>query len=272
MLRSLFAVGLIWSLGCSQSPPPIVIAPSIESTAPEWKVPPKPKESDAAAKKLFAEMISAHTGGKPEKLGKLTSVSAEREGTARGSDGAQAPVSWKVKFAGKTKCHAIVTYLIPQGSSLISVYNDGKGYFGQVGRPTMSLNASGLRDVALQMGEESCLYLFGFDDPALVAQTATLPKIGDREMLGLHIWTPTIEHVLLSLDAKTKRIERLRYMGAEAGTPTIKEVTIASHREIDGYQLPEKYTVTANGLLLFDWNKLTFDIGGKFDPKLFDIP
>lgn len=272
MLRSLFAFGLVWLLGCSQGPPPIVVAPIIEPIASDWKAPEKPKESDAAAKALLAEVLAAHTGGKPERLAKLTSLTFERTGTARNPNGAYDPVIWKGKIEGKKKYQVLFTYLYPQGSTIISVYNEGKGYRGLLGKPTITLNASALQDVALQIGEESGLYLFGLNDPALIAQTATLPKAGEKEILGLHVWSPTIRHLFLHLDAKTKRIVTIQYMGAEDGTPTLKEISITGHREIDGLLLPEKYTLTASGLLLSGWEKLAFEAGAAIDPKSFEVP
>ncbi len=272
MLRLLFAATSLTFFGCSQTPPPIAIAPVIEAKAPEFKSPEKPKETDAAAKKLLGEVIAAHTGGNPEKLSKLKTVTFEHTGTARGADGAQAPASWNVKYSGKRKCHALVVYLVPNGNTLISVYNEGRGFFGVQGQPKIPLTGTGVRDVAMQMGEESIMYLFGFDDPALVARTAVVEKIGDKEMLGLHVWSPTVEHLLLSVDAKTKLITRMQYQGSEAGTPTVKDLRIVKHREIDGFTLPEKYTVTANGILLFEWEKLAFEAGMVLDPKLFDVP
>jgi hypothetical protein len=217
-------------------------------------------------------VIAAHTLGHPDKITKLKAVGFEHTGTARGADGSQAPATWSVKYSGKKKCHAIVTYLIPGGATLVSVYNEGRGFFGVQGQNRVPLTGSGLRDVTLQMGEESIMYLFGFDDPAIVAQTATVEKVGDNELLGLHVWTPTVEHLLLSIDAKTKLITRVQYVGSEAGTPTVKDLRVTGHREIAGFKLPEKYTVTANGILLFEWEKLTFDPAPTLDPKQFEVP
>jgi hypothetical protein len=270
MQRVFPAIGLAFLVGCSDSPPPIAIAPVIEAKAPEFKAPPKPKETDAAAKALLDEVVAAHTLGQPEKIGRLKTVGFEHAGTARGADGSQAQATWNVKYSGKRKCHALVTYI--GGATLVSVYNEGRGFFGVLGQNRVPLTGTGLRDVTLQMGEESIMYLFGFDDPAIVAQTATVDRIGDNELLGLHIWTPTVEHLLLSVDAKTKLITRVQYVGSEAGTPTVKDLRITGHREIAGFKLPEKYTVTANGILLFEWEKLTFDPAPVLDPKLFDVP
>ena len=272
MLRSLSALGLVWLLGCSNSPPPLVEAPVIEANAADWKVPEKPKETDGASKKLFNEMIAANTGGKPDRLEKLATVAYERQGSVRTRNGTYAQASWKGKFAGKTKNYALLDFSAVGGQTLVSVYNSGKGYFGELGQLKNPLDPSGLRDVTNQMAEESCLYLFGFYDPSLVVQTAIIPKLGEKDVIGLHVWSPTIPHALLHLDAKTKRITRIQYQGTEAGTPTLKDIVITAHREIDGFQLPERYTVTANGLLLFDWDKITFEAGATIDPKLFDVP
>jgi hypothetical protein len=272
MVRSLSAFGLIWLLGCSNSPPPIVVAPVIEVKASDWKAPEKPKETDAAAKKLLGEMISAHTGGKPEKLAKLTSISLERTGIARTSTGGYGPLGWQEKLVGKRKYHATFKNLIPGGDSGVYILDGAKGAYGTTGSPLVVMNASNIRDVTLQIGEDSCLYLFGLNDPEIIAQTAIVPNIGEKPMLGLHVWSPTIEHMLLTLDAKTKRLTRLQYMGTEAGTPALKDALISGHREIDGLIFPEKYHVAANGLLLFEWEKLTFEAGGVIDPKLFEVP
>jgi len=270
MPRLFLAVALASLAGCSNSPPPIAIAPVIEVKAPEFKSPPKPNETDAAAKSLLNDVLVAHTLGQPGKISKLKTVGFEHTGTARGADGSQAQATWNVKYSGKRKCHALVTYI--GGATLISVYNEGRGFFGVQGQSRVPLTGTGLRDVTLQMGEESVMYLFGFDDPAIVAQTATVENIGDKAMLGLNIWTPTVEHLLLSVDAKTKLITRVQYQGSEAGTATVKDLRITGHREIAGFKLPEKYTVTANGILLFEWEKLAFDPEPVLDPKLFDVP
>jgi hypothetical protein len=272
MPRLLILIVPVLLAGCSNSPPPIAIAPEITPKAPEFQAPPKPAASTAEAKALLADTLAAHTAGQPDKMKSLQSIVFERRGRGRTPDGGYGPLSWQGKLAGARQYRVLFRFLDDTGHRGVQIFDGTKAAMGPPEGPFQLVPAAFLRDITLQIGEESVLYLFGLADPALTAQTAAVPKWDDREMLGLHVWSPTIEHMLLHVDAKTKRIARLQYMGSEAGSKLSKEVLVLGHREIGGLQLPEKYSVSVNGNTILDWDSLMFEAGATLEPKLFEVP
>lgn len=269
----LLAVGLV---GCGDNPPPVQEAKPIEQPKPEEDklIPPaKPAASDDAGGKLLAEVLAAHTGGKPDKLAALRECSFTRKGLLQGPD-RMVPSTWSVQLAWPDKYRA-VTELQPQPgvkTQITFALTPAGAWRRKEGEKDKTpLEPENKADFTTQFHEDALFLLFVLADPKTVVTRGTDETVGDAEQYVLHVWTPAVEYARLDISRKTKLVSRFAYNGREMNTPVVKEVVFTEYKEFAGVKLASKLYVKGKGHLLAEWTELTVD-ATKPDPKVFDGP
>jgi len=272
------AIGLA-GVGCDPEPPPVVAAKKIEEqkvVVPELKPPIKPAQSDESAAQLLKESLAAHTGGHPERLDKLKNCSFARSGVVNMSNGVF-PALWKMdliwpdryRMHAEIQMGATVTRTFARSPAGAWQYPPDNPQDKLEKQP---LDAEAARTLTAQFQEDCVGLLFPLADPATVTVRATDETLAGKEVIGLHVWTPALDYVLVSIDKKSKLLTRIVYNGREARMNMVKEVVVTEHQEFDGVKLASKMYVKANGRNLADWHKLTITTDKPVDPKVFDAP
>jgi hypothetical protein len=270
------AAGLLLAglVGCDNPPPPVNEAKPIEKPQQEELTltpPARPDRSGEDGAKLLAEVLNAHTGGKPDKLAALRECSFTRKGVIETPNG-RVPSAWSVKLVWPDLYRADTELTLPQGFK-------GQASFGLTkaggwrrkgeGAAKETLESPDLADLIAKFHEDALFLLFTLADPKTVVTQGTDEKVGDTELHVLHAWTPGLEYARLGVDAKTKLLTRFTYNGREMNVPVVKEMVFTEYKEFAGVKLGSKVYIKGGGKLLFEWTELTVD-ATKPDPKVFD--
>ena len=287
------AGGLLLGLaGCGQTPPPVQEAKKIDQAKPaddELKPPPKPAETAPDARKLLDEMLAAHTGGSPDRLSALRQCSFTRRGWADTPVGRLNAV-WKRDLIWPDRYRIRLETSDTAGTKTTQTFalRPGGAWMqpGDDPAPKTELAPGIVPNVKSQFHEDAVTLLFVLADPKTVAARGADERLagvpgekgekGERELLGLDVWTPNGEHARLGVDKKTKLLARVVYVGQEAESPTAsyavtKELVIQDYKEVGGVKLGAKLYAKTRAKLLGEWTELTVDTT-KPDPKLFDGP
>lgn len=280
-LLGLSVAGLV---GCGQKPPPVIQAKALDQQKPEeteFKPPAKPETSDPAAKKLLDEMLSAHTGGKPDRLAALKDCSFTRKGVAETPAG-KTTTAWKRDILWPDNYRIRLETSYPDGTKMTQSYalRGDKAWF-QPGDDAAAKKvelAAGLTPALKGQFHEDCVtLLFVLADPKAVAAGGPPDRLGDQDLLTVDVWTPAGRHARLGIDAKTKLLTKVLYVGHEADPQTntsysvAKELTFQEYKEFAGVKLGSKMFAQTRAKALGEWTELTVDTT-KPDAKVFDGP
>lgn len=265
---------LVGLAGCGSNPPPVNEAKSIESAKQEeYKlVPPvKPDKSGEDGAKLLAEVLAAHTGGKPDRLAALRECSFTRKGTIETINGRMTS-TWGVKLAWPDNYRANTELTLPQGfkrQASFGLTKAGGWRRTGEGEAKVTLEAADHADLTSQFHEDGLFLLFTLADPKTVVTQGPDEKVGNDDLHVLHVWTPGLEYARLSIDPRSKLLTRFSYNGREVNVPVVKEVVITEHKEFAGVKLGSKMYVKIGGKLTAEWSELSVD-ATKPDPKVFE--
>jgi len=263
--------------GCSSEPPVVQEAKKINEPvikAPELKVPAKPAKDEDAAAALVKDCLSAHSAGKPELIAKLKSCSYSRSGLIEMAGG-RIRSTWKIQLLWPERYR--VQFEL-QGSA-ISTTTFGKypgglwQYPGGPDKPEKGPIAAEMQpSFEAQLHEDSLSLLFLLNEPGTIVARASDEKIDGVELLGLHLWSPTLEYALVGIDKSTKLLRRIVYNGRELSTPVVKELFFSSYQEFDGIKLGTRLLVKGGGRALAEWTEMKLDSKAAIDPASFEKP
>lgn len=277
--RAAVAAGLllVGLAGCSDTPPPVNEAKPFEQPKAEELTltpPTKPDKSGEDGARLLAEVLAAHTGGKPDRLNALRECSFTRKGQAETPNG-RASTEWKTQLRWPDRYKMQIELGFGGGVKQVRTYGSNPtGTWLQIGDATtakVALDPDQSLTLKSQLQEDSVFLLFILADSNTIVLQGTDAKVGDDTLHILHAWTPGLEYARLSIDAKTKLLTRFTYTGREGTLPAVKEVVFAEHKEFTGVKLGSRVYVKAGGKLMAEWTELTVDTT-KPDPKVFDGP
>lgn len=271
-------------LGCSSQPPAVQTAKKVEAApSTDFTVLPKPAKSDPAALKLLQECLKAHTNGDLSKLVALKKCTLTRTGTLELAPPVNAveaewrlDLSWpdqyryhtRLTMNGDTKVWAAGTS--PKPWSYLSVTEKGQREPKQQSRSELKDAAS--KETTMQFHEDAFFLLFPLADPETIVVLAEETTIGGNPALALRVWTPALDHAIITIDEKTKLILRFVYEGLEQGTPLVKSLTYGKHEEQAGVKFPTEIEVSAPQRVLARWKQVKVEPHKIFEPKAFETP
>jgi hypothetical protein len=265
----------VLAVGCGESPRPITPAQAVKSETvdpvADLSDAPAPAASDPAAKQLLAEILAAHTSGKPDLLDALKGgFTLTRTGQVPSAPPALNPQTWTV--VGGWPDRFRVKAALP--TQTINMARDGASYWrnhslaGPAAVPMAAVEADDFRHETT--GEWLAL-LFPLADPAIIV--APVPPATDRgkAVVGVRVWHPHLTAAIIHVEADTKLLARVSFAGREQGVPMTKEIVVLSRKAWAGVLLPERTVVKGMGKNLAEWTVTAFAPGAA-DGKLFREP
>ena len=256
-------------VGCGDAPRTIATAKKVadvESTA-AVEIPAKaaPAESEPAAKALVAELLNAHTKGKPEAVRAFRSFENVRAGFVLSNTLDPMQQTWTLRGAWPDRFQ-IRAELSGQNTVVLSWAGDKswrQGLNPQPG-PAADLDAADLKTLKADATGDWLLLLFPLLEPETVVASEPARKVGDRLCPGVRVWHPALTEAVLYLDPATKELAQITFNGRESQQVVVKEFIVLEVKETAGVRLPSRVAQNASGRQLADW---TFT---RLEPKTHD--
>ncbi len=262
----LVALGCV---GCGDPPRSITTAKKLgdtELTAPV-EVPAKaaPAQSEPAAKALVAEMLNAHTKGKPEAVRAFRSFENVRSGLVLSNNLEPMQQTWTLRGAWPDRFQIRAEL---SGLNTVVFSWSGDKAWRQVLNPQPGpagdLDAADLKTLKADATGEWLLLLFPLLEPEVVVAVEPAKKVGDRLCPGVRVWHPALTEAVLYLDPATKELAQITFNGRESQQVVVKEFVVLELKETAGVRLPSRLAQNVGGKQLADW---TFP---KFEPRVHD--
>ena len=262
----LVALGCV---GCSDAPRTVATAKKLddaESTV-SVEVPAKaaPAQSEPAAKALVAEMLAAHTKGKPEALRAFRSFENVRAGFVVSDKPEPAYQTWTMRGVWPDR-YQIRAALSAQDTVVFSRAGDKawRQVLNPQPTPAADLDAGDLKTLRADATGEWLTLLFPLLEPETVVATGPARAVGGRQCPGVRVWHPALAEAILYLDPATKELAQITFNGRESQQVVVKDFIVLELRETAGVRLPSRVAQNAGGKQLADW---TFT---KLEPKAHD--
>ncbi|MGL6096389.1 MAG: hypothetical protein ACRC7O_11410, partial [Fimbriiglobus sp.] len=199
--------------GCSDRPREIREAKPVKTDAADVTVElpktPPPAASDPGAAAVLKDAIAAHTGGKPELLEKLRSVSYTRDGSTLSPP--MTPMTWMIRGKWPEGYRADVDM---PGQPRMSICRTGAAawqYFHVTGMTKQMLSGDPVKGVIADGTYESLAVLAPLADPDLVAAPAPDRTVMDRPAAGVWLTGKNLPSVVVHFDKETKRLAQFTY-------------------------------------------------------------
>lgn len=269
-------IGILGCVGCSDAPRSIATAKKSGDT--EFAVPSEvptqvaPAQSDPAAKTLVAEMLAAHTKGKPDAVRAFRSFENVRSGLILSNS--QDPIyqTWTVRGEWPDRYH--VRAEIAGLNTVALAWNGDKAWrqllTPQPG-PAFDLDAAELKSFKADATGEWLLLLFPLLEPETVVASHPAKTVRDKECPGVRVWHPALSEAVLYLDPATKELVQVTFNGRESLQVVVKEFIVLELMETTGVRLPSRVAQNASGRQLADWTFTRLE-PKSHDAKLFDAP
>ena len=244
------------------------------TAAPELKTPAKPFTSDPAAQKLLAEVLAAHTGGKPELLAKLKQCRFTRTGQIEQPNG-RFPNIWTTTLAWPDR-YRLATEQIGVATNSMTYASSPNGAWmypaGPDNKDKATMPPEFLLTFLLQNQEDAVSLLFALTEPGIVVQGGTPDTLDGQPVLKLEVWNAALPYARIDVDAATKLVKRITYNGREMTSPIVKELLLLNSADYSGIKLASRILVKGGGRTLAEWNEFTVEFLPVVDPKLFEQP
>ena len=158
----------------------------------------------------------------------------------------------------------------PQGEQ-IQVYDGQRGW---VRDPSgvHDVPAEALRDMAANLKRDTVSALLAADRGDLRARR--LPDVKDPEGVvrhALELSSPTVDPIVLHIDAKTGLVAKQAYVVRSPGQPLIEEI-FSDYRAVDGVRIAFSAEVRADGKPVVKRRLSEIAINTSLDPRLFTRP
>jgi len=275
VLLGLIVGGIV--VGCSNSPPPIKVAAKVggdteDQEAPAISVVQKPEKSDPVSLAVVEAAVKAHTGGKPELLQLLKSVTATREGLGSSNTIDRLAQRWRYHMIWPGKIRIHVDFLNSNDYATFAVSGD-TFWIAATKTPTKQVaDAKLAADMILDMSAEWFLLLFPLTEPTTIFAPAQDGFPNGKPATGVRVWAKGITDAVLYFDKETKLLGQVRFDGREAALKVTKDVLVFVNKPFAGVLLPERIEVRSNGRYIFDWTQTEFLANQSIDPKVFENP
>lgn len=270
----LTVVVLGFGAGCSETPRPIQAAkplndPSAADAPVDLPPMPAPSASDPAAASVIAAALAAHTGGKPDLLSQLKSVSLTREG--QGTAGGPTPTSlkWQVHAVWPDR----IRYRMELPDKQIRILClSGNGAWMSAAVEKQSMPAEVARQARADAAAEWLWLLFPLADPTTKFAPSAASVVNGKPATGVRVWATHVPDAVLHFDDATKLLVQITFEGREQGDRVLKQVVFLTHRPYGGVTLGDKVVVKMLGRTMFDWTTTALEPNATIDPKLFENP
>jgi len=263
-------------VGCGDSPRTIATARKLDEPPVEVAalVPAKaaPAQSDPAAKALIAEMLNAHTQGKPEAVKAFRTFETVRDGLVLSDTQEPMYQTWTMRgeWPGRYQIRADLS-----GRNSVVLSWSGDKAWRQLLNPTpgpaADLDATDTKALQTDTTGEWLLLLFPLLEPETVVGLEPAKLVRDKSCPGVRVWHPALTEAILYLDPVTKELAQLTFNGRESQQVVVKDFTPLELKETAGVRLPSRLAQNASGKQLADWT-VTRLIPKAHDAKLFDKP
>lgn len=263
-------------VGCTDAPRSIATAKKIgdtELTVPtEVPIQAAPAQSEPAAKALVAEMLAAHTKGKPDAVRAFRSFENVRSGLVLSNNQEPIHQTWTIQgdWPGRYRVRAEIAGL----NTVALAWNGDKAYrqllTPQPG-PAFDLDAAELKSFKADATGEWLMLLFPLLEPETVVATHPAKSVRDKACPGVRVWHPALSEAVLYLDPATKELVQITFNGRESLQLVVKEFVVLELKETNGVRLPSKLAQNASGRQLADWTFTRLEPKAH-EAKLFDAP
>ena len=269
----LVALGCV---GCADAPRTIATAKKLgdtEFTVPsEVPVKAAPAQSEPAAKALVAEMLSAHTGGKPEAVKAFRSFENVRDGLVLSNTLEPLHQTWKISGVWPDRYHVRAEI---SGLNTVALAWSGGTSWRQLltpkPGPAFDIDAAELTSFKADATGEWLLLLFPLLEAEAVVAAEPAKTIRDKVCPGVRVWHPALSEAVLYLDPTTKELAQVTFNGRENQQVVVKEFIVLELKETAGVRLPSRLAQNAGGKQLADWT-FTRLLPKVHDAKLFEKP
>ena len=262
----LVALGCV---GCTDAPRTIATAKQLgdtEHTVPkEVPAKPAPAHSEPAAKALVAELLSAHTGGKPEAVKAFRSFENVRDGLVLSTTLEPMHQTWTMRgdWPGRYQIRAELSGL----NTVVFSWSGDKAWrqlFNPQPGPATDLDVADLKTLKADATGEWLLLLFPLVESETVVAVEPAKTIRDKACPGVRVWHPALTEAVLYLDPVTKELVQITFNGRESQQVVVKDFLVLELKETAGVRLPSRLAQNASGKQLADW---TFT---RLEPKAHD--
>ena len=269
----LVALGCV---GCSDAPRAIATAKKLGGTelSVPAEVPAKaaPAQSEPAAKALVAEMLSAHTKGKPEAVKAFRSFENVRAGFVLSNNLEPMHQTWTVRGAWPDRYQ--IRAELPGLNTVVFSWSGDKGWrqlLNPQPGPPADLDAGDLKTLKADATGEWLLLLFPLLEAETVVALEPARKVGDRACPGVRVWHPALTEAVLYLDPATKELAQITFNGRESQQVVVKEFIVLELKKTAGVRLPSRLAQNASGKQLADWTFTRLEPKAD-DAKAFEKP
>jgi hypothetical protein len=232
-------------------------------------VAPKPAKSDPAAALALNAILLAHTENEPSRLERLRKVQIRRKGVFRMPE-ASSNASMEIQIWGDQYRAKIA---LEANGNLPTVYwvSGSDGWHLPPMQPArLPLNLAERENVFPDVRGDQMTLLVPLASDRVVAEIAR-PASQDRGVM-LRVWVGDWPPVLVSVDAKTGRLDRLVYEAMDAGRKVERTLRLADYAPIAGVQLPQKVLFGIGDRAITTWDKIEYEVPGQFEIGIFDKP
>ena len=269
----LVALGCV---GCTDAPRTVATAKrrgDAEVSAPiELVAKAAPAQSEPAAKALVAELLNAHTKGKPEAVKAFRSFENVRAGFVVSGEPEPTYQTWTMRGAwpDRYQIRAELSAL----NTVVFSWSGGAGWrqvLNPQPGPAADLDAADLKTLKADATGEWLTLLFPLLEPETVVALEPARKVGDRLCPGVRVWHPALTEAVLYLDPATKELAQITFNGRESQQVVVKEFVVLELKETSGVRLPSRLAQNAGGKQLADWTFPRLEPKAH-DAKAFDKP
>lgn len=274
-VRNLVPLILALLVGCGGSPPPPSAAKPIDDGPAEEALPPiaapKPEKSEPEAAAVVNAILLAHTRSEPSLIEKLRKIRIRRKGDWRLPDGTRSEATMDIAIWGdqyRTTYSIAHTGNIPQTIAINR--NKGWQFHQQFGPKEVPLDAATLEQVLPEVYGDRMTVLVPLTNPKLIAAMAR-PVVEGSETI-VRIWIEDEPPMLLHVDPKTNRLQRLTYRMNENNQVVARALRLHDYAPVSGVMLPGRVEYGVGSLTFTTWSKIEYEVPGQFELAFFDKP
>lgn len=275
VVRSLVPALILFLIGCegtnapAQKARPIDDGPVAEVLPPI--VAPKPEKSEPAAALAVNAILMAHADNEPSRVEKLRKVRVRRKGEWKLPDGSRSDASMDIAIWGDQYRATFAISVAGNIPETLSIHRDGGWRFqSRISPKEVPLDPAALEAVLPEVYGDRMTVLAPLLSNKLIAVVARDGREGGETIL--RVWIDNEPPMLLHVDPKTNRLQRLTYELKENNQVVARVLRFSEHVSIAGVLLPGRVEYGVGPLTFTTWNKIEYEVPGQFELSFFDKP